>query len=71
MNRGENSSPMDDCSSFLPYPQRFMLLQQANMVEGITKNAARDFARYFNELTDNQKKIFESIKLGIFDLAKK
>ena len=71
INRGENSSPLDCYSSFLPYPHRFLTIKQMSIVTGISKEAARDFNRYFNKLTHNQKVPFESIKLGLFELAKK
>jgi len=70
VNRGENSQPLEDFSSFLPYPSRYLTVQQSDKTENISKEAARDFAKYYGQLSYKQKSAFEHIKLGLFEKAK-
>ena len=71
INRGADSAPLESYTSFLPFPHRFEAASQAEKVENISKEAAQDFAKYYPELSYKVKQAFASIKLGLFDKAKK
>lgn len=70
MNRGENSTPVEDHAVFLPYPDRYLAKKQMQSVQGIDPQAAREYVAYFHVLKDKVKINLSSLDKGLRLLAK-